>query len=515
METPQPAWPTAPGGRAPRAALRRALLAALIATLAIEIPLVAGYAHVQANAWREMTQRGLVPSAEYYGFLPLQGPRLVAMSLFSVDIGMWVALLTLLPLEGRLPGVFAQARRRLRRRWLLAHAPLAPLAAVLGGTRLFGEAMHESGAGATWFVPPLLSVPGTPAATLWVQVEQLVLFALSAAMLVHLTLLAGVVRPGRWLRNTALLAAGACALALGSWLFVMPAADRGLSRSMRQALANSRDACPGVGGLSSVARGALLFHVFARTSADAPALRERPPYAFPLEVSLPPPLPYPLAAGVGVVLDPADRGPGGGELAGGYELRVDGDGGEAAFPLPAECGQLRVVKIDRMRRWKEVAPLLAGLGRGPLRFGYRAAPRGVPFLPPGGTESPRLVLGQSAADLPPAVPRARVPLPFARPLAPGRPLPDEERGQWPRLGWRLLPEDREQPLDVVWREALPAAQPPGLGPDGDVALVIPDGAAWDDVLRAIAAASTAGARRIYALSSAPPIEAASAARRER
>ncbi len=242
---PRAAWPASGRSRAPRAALRRALIAALLATLAIQLPLVVGYARIQSDAWTEMARRGIFPVPEYYGFLPLQGPRLVAMSLFAIDIGTWVALLTLLPLEGRMPGVFAEARRRLRRRWLLAHAPLAPLAAVLGGTRLFGEAMHESGAGAAWFVPGLLAVPGTPAAGLWVSVEQIVLFALSAAMLVHLTLLAGVVRPARWLRNTLLIAAAALLLALVSWWVVVPAADHGLSAATRAARAEGLEACPG------------------------------------------------------------------------------------------------------------------------------------------------------------------------------------------------------------------------------------------------------------------------------
>jgi len=509
---PRASWPHAGGARAPRAALRRALIAALLATLAIQLPLVVGYARIQSDAWTEMARRGIYPVPEYYGFLPLQGPRLVAMSLFAIDIGTWVALLTLLPLEGRIPGVFAEARRRLRRRWLLAHAPLAPLAAVLGGTRLFGEAMHESGAGAAWFVPGLLAVPGTPAAELWVSVEQIVLFALSAAMLVHLTLLAGVVRPARWLRNTLLLAAAGLALALVSWWVVVPAADHGLSAATRAARDEAVRACPGVAPLAATARGAVLFEAFERTTADSPALRERPPYELPLEIAILPPLALPLAAGIAVDLSArAADAPGRPDgLPGGSELTVDGDGGAIVLPLPGECGTTRVAKIDRITPWSAVVPLLQELGDGPLRLGYRAAPAGRPLRPAAAASAPRLAVG--VAGLPPGVPRAKVPLPFGRKLAKGTPLPDGEIGRWRRLRReRLLPHDREAPLDVVWRDALPPAAPPPLDAEGRVALVTPDDAAWDDVLRAIAAAARAGARTIYVVSPGPESEPASSA----
>jgi len=509
------AWPHAGGARAPRAALRRALGAALLVTLAIQLPLVAGYARIQSDAWTEMARRGIYPVPEYYGFLPLQGPRLVAMSLFSIDIGTWVALLTLLPLEGRMPGVFAEARRRLRRRWLLAHAPLAPLAAMLGGTRLFGEAMHESGAGAAWFVPGLLAVAGTPAAELWVRVEQIVLFALSAAMLVHLTLLAGVVRPARWLRNTLLIAAAGLTLALAGWWIVVPATDRGLSAAMRDARAEALQACPGIAPLSATARGAVLFEAFERTTADSPALRERPSHELPLEIASLPPLALPLAAGVAVDLSARAAGaPGRPDgLPGGCELTVDGDGGATVLPLPDECGTTRVAKIDRIAPWASVVPLLQELGDGPLRLGYRAAPTGRPLRPLAAERAPRLELG--AEGLPAGVPRARVPLPFFRRLPKGTPLPDEEVGRWRRLrAGRLLPHDREAELDVVWRDALPPAAPPPVDAEGRVALVTPDEAAWDDVLRAILAAARAGARTIYVVSpeSAPAPSASSRAR---
>jgi hypothetical protein len=507
------AWPHARGARAPRAALRRALVAALFATLAIQLPLVVGYARVQSDAWTEMARRGIYPVPEYYGFLPLQGPRLAAMSLFAIDIGTWVALLTLLPLEGRVPGVFAEARRRLRRRWLLAHAPLAPLAAVLGGTRLFGEAMHESGAGAAWFVPVLLAVPGTPAAELWVRVEQIVLFALAAAMLVHLSLLAGVVRPARWLRNTLLIAAAGMALALASWWIVVPAADRGLSDAMRAARDEATLACPGVVPLSATARGAVLFQAFERTTADAPALRERPPYELPLEIASLPPLALPLAGGVAVDLSarPAQAQGRPAGLPGGCQLTVDGDGEASVLPLPDQCGATRVAKIDRIARWSSVVPLLQELGDGPLRLGYRAALTGRPLRPLAAANAPRLAVGD--VGLPPGVPRARVPLPFGRKLAKGMLLPDEEIGRWRRLrSGRVLPHDREAALDVVWRDALPPAAPPPVDAEGRVALVTPDDAAWDDVLRAIAAAARAGARTIYVVPPGPesaPVPSAS------
>ncbi len=510
---PRAAWPASGRSHAPRPALRRALIAALLATLAIQLPLVVGYARIQSDAWTEMARRGIFPVPDYYGFLPLQGPRLVAMSLFAIDIGTWVALLTLLPLEGRVPGVFAEARRRLRRRWLLAHAPLAPLAAVLGGTRLFGEAMHESGAGAAWFVPGLLAVPGTPAAGLWVSVEQIVLFALSAAMLVHLSLLAGVVRPARWLRNTLLIAAAALLLALVSWWVVVPAADHGLSAATRAARAEGLEACPGIAPLAATARGALLFEAFERTTADAPALRGRAPYELPLEIAILPPLSLPLAAGVAVELAArtADGSGGPAGLPPGYELYVDGDGGATVLPLPAECGVTRVAKIDRIARWSAVAPLLAQLGDGPLRLGYRAAPIGRPAAPLAAAGAPRLAV--EPASLPPGVPRARVPLPFARKLGKGSPLPDDEIGRWRRLRReRLLPHDREAPLDVVWRDALPPAAAPALDAEGRVALVTPGDAAWDDLLRAIAAAAQAGARTIYVVSPEPEPGSSAASR---
>jgi len=44
-----------------------------------------------------------------------------------------------------------------------------------------------------------------------------------------------------------------------------------------------------------------------------------------------------------------------------------------------------------------------------------------------------------------------------------------------------------------------------------VALVTPDDAAWDDVLRAIAAAARVGARTIYVVSPGPESEPASSA----
>jgi hypothetical protein len=498
---PHEDWPHAHRARAPRAALRRALVAALLATLSIQLPLVVGYARVQSDAWTEMARRGIYPVPDYYGFLPLQGPRLVAMSLFAIDIGTWVALLTLLPLEGRGPGVFAEARRRLRRRWLLAHAPLAPLAAVLGGTRLFGEAMHESGAGAAWFVPAMLAVPGTPAAELWVQVEQIVLFALSAAMLVHLSLLAGIVRPARWLRNTLLMAAAGLALAFTCWWLVVPAADRGLSDAMRSARTEAVAACPGIAPLDATARGAVLFQAFERTTADAPALRERPPYELPLEIAALPPLALPLAGGVAIDLSARAAGrpfrPDG--LPEGHELTVDGDGGATVLPLPDECGATRVAKIDRITRWSAVVPLLLELGDGPLRLGYRAAPAGRPLQPLTADRAPRLDVG--VTSLPPGVPRARVPLPFGRKLAKGSALPGDEIGRWRRLRpGRSLPHDRETELDVVWRDALPPAAPPPVDAEGRVALVTPDDAAWDDVLRAITAAARAGARTIYVVS---------------
>jgi hypothetical protein len=505
---PQAAWPQSGSARAPQAALRRAVVAALLATLAIQVPLAVGYARVQSDAWAEMARRGIYPVPEYYGFFPLQGPRLVAMSLFALDVGCWVALLTLLPLEGRPPGVFADARRRLRRRWLLAHAPLAPLAAVLGGTRLFGEAMHESGAGAAWFVPALLAVPGTPAAELWVQVEQIVLFALAAAMLVHLALLAGVVRPARWLRNTLLIAVAGLGLALFSWWVVVPAADRGLTAAMRGARAEAVEACPGAAALPATARGAVIYQAFERTTSDAPALRERPPYELPLEIASLPPLALPLAGGVAVELAARGEGGAGGRdgLPAGHALTVDGDGGAIVLPLPGECGSTRVAKIDRIAPWSAVVPLLRELGDGPLRLGYRAALTGRPLRPLDAGRAPRLVVGGLA--VPAGVPRARVPLPFGRKLAEGAPLPDGEAGRWRRLRpGRLLPHDRESELDVVWRDALPPAAPPPVDAEGRVALLVPDDAAWDDVLRAIAAAARAGARTIYLPSAGPGSEA--------
>ncbi|MCU0230051.1 MAG: hypothetical protein MUC67_01610 [Acidobacteria bacterium] len=510
------AWPESGQTRAPRAARHRALIAALLATLAIQVPLVVGYARAQSDVWAEMARRGIHPVPEYYGFFPLQGPRLVAISLFAVDVGSWVALLMLLPLEVRVPDVFADARRRLRRRWLLAHAPLVPLAAVLGGTRLFGEAMRESGAGAAWFVPALLAVPGTPAAELWVRVEQIVLFALAAAMLVHLALLAGVVRPARWLRNTLVLAAASLALALASWWLLVPVADRGLSTAMRAAQAEALAACPGASPLSATARGAVLYQAFERTPADGPALRERPPYELPLEVATLPPLALPLAGGVAVDLAARNGGPAGpAGLPAGHALTVDGDGGASVLPLPGECGATRVAKIDRIAPWSELAPLLHELGDGPLRLGYRAALTGRPLRPLDAERAPRLVVDGAA---PPAgVPRSRVPLPFGRTLTPGTPLPEEEIGRWPRLGRsRVLPHDRESELAVVWRDALPPAAPPAVDGEGRVALAVPPAAAWDDVLRAIAAATRAGARTIYVVASgSAPDSAPSASSRAR
>ncbi|HHN74957.1 MAG TPA: hypothetical protein ENK10_06980, partial [Acidobacteria bacterium] len=175
------------------------------ATLAmVFLPLVVGYALLQRLNWQQIVATGVYPASVFYAGFPLQIPRLLVLSLFAVDLAFWLGLLTLLPLDEG-DSVFIDARRRMRRRWLLAHAPVVPIAALLVGARLYAEALSLSGAGAAWFDAARLAGGGAPAAATWVHGESLLLVSLATCFLVHLALLAGLVRFGHWLRNMTLL----------------------------------------------------------------------------------------------------------------------------------------------------------------------------------------------------------------------------------------------------------------------------------------------------------------------
>ncbi|MBP7148679.1 MAG: hypothetical protein KBD01_14165 [Acidobacteria bacterium] len=477
--------------RAPPGARRAAVLAGAAALVAVHLPLVAGYARMQLSAWRQMTEVGIVPAAEFYAPWPLQAARLFVVALFTVDVAGWAALLALLPLDEPHEPAFSAARRRLRRRWLFAHAPVLPIAAFLVAARLFGEAQSGSGAGAAWFLPELIATSHPPASELWVRAERLVLLSLGGALAAHLALLGGIVRPTRWIRNTAAMLGVAVAVAALDIALVLPLVDGGLSRGMAAARASAAAACPGLDALPAPERVETTFNTFVRTTADSPALREYPDFALPDSVVALPPLAWSDWTGLAVRLE----APGGALLSAGEELRAHLDGSLLAMPIPDLCGGQRVLKADRGLSWNRMREVLARAGSGPLRLAFRPAPfGGRPLVAP--ARPLDVVLARPGAVVPGGVPHADVPLPFAAELPHSR-VPRAVAPRARLREGRASPYSRAAPLDPLWQDALPACVAPDLSNKLETALAIPPEAAWDDVLRALAAAADAGARRVF------------------
>ncbi|GEM_PF-5112965 len=495
--------------RASRSARVRAALAGIVALAALHIPLIVGYATTESMAWQQITDAGYVPAPLYYAPWPLQFPRLILITLFSLNIATWIALLTLLPLDEDGSDVFASMRRRLRRRWLYAHAPLFPVAAFMGGARLYGESLTWTGAGASWFRPALISTSHPNAATAWIASETAFLSLLSAGFAVHLIFLAGVVRPRHWMRNlTALALTGGALLAI-DWYVLLPMADGGLFHSQTLARRAADRACSNASEQPDMIRSEMLFNTLQRTVADSPALRMLHPVDLPPSAIALPPLPWLGFAGVPVRLTMRD-GDGGVlrdssmsrnpfELEGGWEYRLDIGGTAQRFPASPACVKARVLKIDRGLRWHHIAPLLREVGGSEVLLAFRSAPIDRAIAPVLGPGPEMIVVGDGGA-IPAGIPRSDLPLAFRLPPEPSRRATSQ--GPWAHLPpERRKPFERTLPSDPLWHRRLPEALPPPMDEEMRTTLVVTSQSAWDDLLRAIAAASKAGAKTIYVLSS--------------
>ncbi|MDQ7087222.1 MAG: hypothetical protein Q9Q13_04875 [Acidobacteriota bacterium] len=385
-------------------------------TLALTfLPLVTGYALLQRWNWQQIVATGIYPASVFYGGFPLQIPRLLVLSLFALDLAFWLSLWAVSPLGEGPRSVFVAARHRLRRRRLLAHAPLVPVGALIVGARLYAEALSLSGAGATWFEPARLAGGDTSPAASWVYGESLLLTSLAACFGVHLSLLAGLARPGCRLRNMLLLLAAAAGLTAVARTLVQPLADGGLTRAMNASLDRAEATCPTAASAEPIEAAARLYAIFIRTTADTPGLRRLPAAWLPPTTTALPPLPVISDSGLAVVLR-GDALPSGGER-GGFEYRLRGDGTAIRWPgnvLP--CPEARIFKGDRGLGWPRVLEAFGEIGEGPLTLAFRPAPLGRPLSLPGG---PPLVLrlARQAAAGSANAPPPRLPLPFRRPLA--------------------------------------------------------------------------------------------------
>ena len=500
MESPVPA-------RAPRGARLLALLAGGTTVLVVALPLVAGYGAVLARLARQLAATGELPAPSWWTPWPLHAARLTVLLLFALDLGLWIALVGLLPLDD-LPGApFESLRRRLRRRWLLAMTPVYPVAAALAGARLLARAGSTCAAGAWWFLPGVLGRDHGEGARAWIAGERGILAFFAAAFLLHLLVLAGPSRPRRWLaRVAAALAAGTVLLATGLAVvlpLVVGAPWQAAAVARRELLASF----PGLADLDPIARDDLAWNAFARTAADGPAFRGRPPWTLPPEVVALPPAPLAGLDGIAVrLVVPGDPGQAPAAMPTGMEWRIPRDGATVPLPLPRPFHGTRVLKADRGLPWSRVAAAMTRIGPGPLRIGLRPAPCGPPrALPPG--HAPALVI--ATGPLPAGGPRGTVPLPFppgtVLPRTPDPPRPHPGRA---RPG-RRDPLVREQPLDVLWQQALPLPRAVPPGPSGLVRLAVPREAAWDDVARAIVAEVLAGARRVELYTVGGPEQAGS------
>ena len=480
-------------GRAPRGARLLALLAGGITILVVALPLVAGYGGILATLARQLAAAGEFPAPSFWEPWPLHGTRIAILLMFALDLGLWIALLGLLPLED-VPGApFLSLRRRLRRRWLLAMTPVYPVVAALAGARLLARAVTACGAGATWFLPGVLGIDHGAGARAWMAGERGLLAFFAAGFLLHLLVLAGPSRPARWFARIAILAAGGILLLLAGTGFLLPLVVGPPWQAAATARQEIRDAFPALSDLDPIDRDDLSWNAFVRTAADGPALRGRPPWALPPSVVALPPAPLAGLAGLPVRLaGPANR-----ETApGGLEWRLPLEGPAVPLPLPRPFRAVRVLKADRALPWHRVRDHLLSLGPGPVRVGFAPVPCGPPRAIPPGT-APLLVIRDG--DPPPGgPPTGRIPLPFPE----GTVLPADgmDRAPWPgrvRPGRRNL-FVRESPTDVLWQRALPLPVPVAPGEDGTVRLAVPAGAPWDDVARALLAETLVGARRIEA-----------------
>lgn len=481
--------------RAPAAVRRQAILAGLLALVAVHFPLVVLFARLQARSWSEMAAAAIFPSPGYYGFFPLQGLRLLIIVLFSLDVAVWVAMLSLLPLDpsGQV-GPFESVRRRMRRRWLFIHAPLVPLAGFLAVARLYWITRFSSGAGGAWFVPGLSGAVGNHPALSWIRVEGWLLAGLALYLVTRLTLLTGLPRPKAWARHLFQVGVAVASLTLLNAFLVLPAADGGLSRAMSRARDAENRVCPGSFDQGEPERTEVLFDALVRTPADAPSLREMPQASLPHSVTALPPLPFVEGSGLSVILE-GGTPPG---LAAGLEIRVDGTGTPFALPLPSQCSKARVLKADRGLAWSSLLPVLRDIGPGPLQLAFRPAPLGRPLNASPGPL--RLVLAR-LSDLPPGLEAVALPLPFHGRI--NESPPDWDLAKLVRLASpRTNPFRREHPLDPLWQPILPLVFPPAVSPAGDVAFIVPAGLAWDDLLRALA--STGEAKRVFLVGLSDP-----------
>ncbi|RMF71680.1 MAG: hypothetical protein D6738_13405, partial [Acidobacteria bacterium] len=290
--------------RAPAGTRRRALVSAALALAMLHLPLALGYGFLLRRSFGRLLEAGVLPAAEFLAPFPLHWPRMFALALFSVDVALWVALVSLLPLDDPAASVFGRARLRLRRRWLVAHAPVVPLVATLVGAHLHARALASTGAGALFFDVRRVA-SGLRLAGAWVEIESLLLISMTAIFLVHIVLLAGIARFWPWLRNALATLAAAWLLATASTFVLIPLGAGPLPRLARGALAEIDVACPGFDGSDLDTRIAEAFSAFHRTAADAPALREYPPWRVPRTITLPPALARLPAAGLPVVVDGA------------------------------------------------------------------------------------------------------------------------------------------------------------------------------------------------------------------
>jgi hypothetical protein len=485
VPNPPPFTPRPERRALPRSLVLKAAFAGGLVTLALFVPLIAGLARMQRLTWEQMAAHGVHPAPVFYAPWPLQVPRVLVLALFALDIGFWAAH-TMLPVHALArEGYFGAARRRLRRHWLIAHAPFFPTIALLAAARLHALGLSTTGAGAALFAPALAATGEGFLLRGWITTEHLLLVSLGATFLVHLALLAGITRPRRWLRNVGVLALAAGVLTAAGVFVVLPVSDGGLVRTMAAAREDARRACPGVDALEVEEQIATVYSAFSRTALDSPALRQLPYPNVPLSIAVPPALPLANLAGLAVQLDVPPRKDT--QLAVGHELTVAADGAEMVLPLPAVCAAQRVLKLDRALRWQTAGPLLARSGPGELRLGFRPAPAGAPRALRPDESAPILRLLEDAGQVPPGVPHRRLPLDL-----PGA-------SALPGAAAAIL-EDRPQPRRdhpfVLWAETAPLPLPPAPDTSGRIALVVEPESTWDEILRAIAAARRGGANEI-------------------
>jgi hypothetical protein len=451
-----------------------------VALVVLLVPLVVGYGHIQGVSFVQLSDYGFQPSPLYYGLFPLQGPRLLVLSLFALDVGTWIALFMMLPIDERGCNPYEAARRRLRRRWLWAHAPIVSIVAILVGARLHAYAVSSSGAGAVWFAPRALASGEGVTASAWIAGELVLLGALILCFGVHVSMLAGIVRPGRWLRNMAVALVSALGLTLVSYYGLLRASDGGLFAASNAAAAYAAEVCPGAEQLPLEERIRALYGTFSRTSVDSPALRDLPYALQPLTVTSLPPLALIGMSGIAVELVGVDGSLD--ALRPGQELRTDATGKSFVSAGPGVCLDARVLKMDRSLEWSVVRPLLDSTGPGRLHLAFRSASGQA--VAASTSRPPRLHLLRGNDPLPDDAPRTSLPLGFQTdpgpaPSVPGGPAPRAEHAQRFR------------------HVSLPQVLAPRLSNDGSVALMVREDTPWDDVLRGLAAASLAGARDVY------------------